>query len=321
MHLQKTRKSAYKRASNRKASAFLFGLSLALSSAVVGATDVPLPPVNLGSTSFQDGIAFPGWLVEETIEYNHAGQINNHLGDKIPGTNTFSAMSATTHVAYISNTRVLGGFYGAEILLPVADVDLATSFGPNSRNRGVGDLIVSPLILQWTDHKLFGVPYFHRFVVSVVVPTGSYRQDQPVNAGNNLVSLNPYYAFTVMPTEKVEFSARIHYLWNSENTKPFVGSGADSVQPGQAYHANFAASYEVSKGVRVGINGYYLNQLTEDKVNGQSQTNSKERVLGIGPGMELSGHGLSFYLNGYFESEARNRPEGYKVVFRLSKVF
>jgi len=305
----------------RKSMAILVWIGLTFAAGHVLAADIPLPPVNLGDTSFEDGIAFPGWLAEETIGYYHAGQINDHQGDKIPGSNKFTSVSATTHVAYISNLRLLDGFYGAEILLPLADVDLDTSFGPKDRERGVGDLIVSPFILQWTDHKLFGMPYFHRFVFSVTLPTGEYDRNRPVNIGSNVVSINPYYAFTIMPTDRVELSARLQYLWNSENDDPFAGLGAGTVQPGQAFHANYAASYELVKGVRLGINGYALQQLTEDKVDGRSQGNSKERVFGIGPGIKWSGNGLSLYLNSYLETGAENRPEGTKVVFRLSKVF
>jgi hypothetical protein len=305
----------------KKTLSILIWIGLIFGAGHVQAADIPLPPVNLGDTNFEDGIAFPGWLAEETIGYYHAGQLKDHLGDKIPGSNKLTSVSATTHLAYISHLRLLDGFYGAEILLPLADVDLDTSFGPKDRERGVGDLIVSPFILQWTDHKLFGMPYFHRIVVSVTLPTGEYDRNRSVNIGNNMVSINPYYAFTIMPTDKVELSARFHYLWNSENDEPFVGLGAGTVQPGQAFHANYAASYEVVKGVRLGINGYALQQLTEDKVDGHSQANSEERVFGIGPGIKWSGHGLLLYLSSYFETGAENRPEGTKVVFRLSKVF
>jgi hypothetical protein len=75
------------------------------------------------------------------------------------------------------------------------------------------------------------------------------------------------------------------------------------------------------RGVRLGLNGYALQQLTADKVDGRSQAKSEERVFGIGPGIMLSGNGVSLYLNSYFETGAENRPEGTKVVFRLSKVF
>lgn len=304
-----------------KALAILFGIGLFFCAGSAPAADVSLPAVNLGDTSFQDGIAFPGLLVEETIGYYHAGQINDHHGDNIPGSNKVTTVSGTTHVAYISNIRLLDGFYGAEILLPLADVDVDTTFGPKDRERGVGDLIISPFIVQWNDHKLFGMPYFHRFVFDITLPTGKYDRNRAVNIGSNVVSINPYYSFTIMPTDRLELSARLHYLWNSENDEPFVGSGARTTQPGQAFHANYAASYEVMKGVRFGVNGYVLQQLTEDKVDGHSQANSEERVFGIGPGVQFSGNGISLYINSYFETGAENRPEGTKVVFRLSKAF
>jgi len=260
-------------------------------------------------------------LVEETIGYYHAGQINDRHGNSVPGSNKVTTMSATTHLAYLTNYRLLGGYYGAELLLPLADVDVNASSGPKERERGIGDLIVSPFMLQWTDHKLFGMPYFHRFVVDLTLPTGAYDRTHAVNAGSNLFSVNPYYAFTIMPTDKLEFSARLHYLWNSENDRPFVGLGAGNVQPGQAFHANYAASYEVTKGVRLGINGYALQQLTADKVDGHNLSGSEERVFGIGPGIQFSGNGLSLFINGYVETGAENRPEGAKVAFRLSKPF
>jgi hypothetical protein len=325
MKLDKTGKMLFRKSTQgflgKKVLSILIWIGLIFGAGYVLAADIPLPPVNLGDTSFEDGIAFPGWLVEETIGYYHAGQFNDHQGDKIPGSNKLTTVSATTLVAYLSKYRLLDGFYGAGVLLPLADVDMDTSFGPKDREQGVGDLIVSPFILQWTDHKLFGMPYFHRFVFSVTLPTGKYDRNRPVNIGSNMVSINPYYAFTIMPTDKLELSARLHYLWNSENDDPFVGLGAGAVQPGQAFHANYAASYEVVKGVRLGINGYALKQLTEDKVDDRSQANSEERVFGIGPGIKWSGNGLSLYLNSYFETGAENRPEGTKVVFRLSKVF
>jgi Protein involved in meta-pathway of phenol degradation len=292
-----------------------------LSAGYAKAADIALPPMNLGDTSFQDGIAFPGLLVEEMIGYYHGNQINDANGDKIPGNNKLSTISANTHVAYITNYKILGGYYGAELLLPLADVDLDTSFGPNQRTRGVGDLTISPFILQWTDHKLFGMPYFHRFVLDITLPTGAYSSTRAVNAGNNMVSINPYYAFTIMPTEKAEISARLHYLWNSENDSPFFALNASDTQPGQVFHANYAASYEVAKGLRLGLNGYVLQQLTDDKIDGKSQSNSRERVFGIGPGLQYSTNGVMLYLNSYLETGAENRPEGTKFVFRLSKAF
>jgi hypothetical protein len=285
------------------------------------AADVPLPPVNLGETSFQDGIAFPGWLVEETFIYYHASSFTDSNGRDIPGSNRLTAASAVTHVAWISNFRLLGGFYGAEVLLPLAYLDFDTDFGPDGRERGLGDLIVGPFFIQWTDSRLFGMPYFHRLNLDFVLPTGEYSKNSSVNLGSNIYTFNPYYAFTLIPTDRLEVSARLHYLWCSENDDPFVGLGANDTQPGQAFHANFTASYEIFQDLRLGINGYYLQQLTDDKLDGDDQARSKERVLGIGPGLKYTFERLALYLNTYYETAAVNRPEGFRGIFRLSMAF
>jgi hypothetical protein len=216
------------------------GIGLLVCAGLASATDVPLPPVNVGESSFEDGIAFPGWLVEETFDYYLAGKFCDSQGGTLPGSYHHTTVSATTHIAYLSHFRLLGGFYGAETLLPVAYVDMNASHGPKEHEEGMGDLIVSPFILQWNNQHVFGMPYFHRFVAAIVLPTGEYDRTRPVNIGNNLVSINPYYAFTIRPTDKIEFSTRLHYLWNSENDEPFTGLGANDIQPGQAFHANFS---------------------------------------------------------------------------------
>lgn len=285
------------------------------------AMDIALPPVNLGDTSFEDGIAFPGWLVEETGGYYHAGSFSDAHGSRIPGANELTSVSSVTHVGYLSKLKILGGFYGTEILIPLVDVDMKTDFGPRGHKQGLGDLVVSPVILQWTDQRLFGMPLFQRVVVPVVLPTGAYDRHRVVNTGNHLVNLNPYYSFTLQPSQTLEVSARLHFLWNSRNEDPFVGLGATSTQPGQAFHANYAVSLKIAEGIRIGVNGYALQQLTEDKVNGLGQPNSKERVFAIGPGLKISQQTLSVYLNGYFESGTQNRPQGTKLIFRASKVF
>lgn len=301
--------------------AFFLAVAAALMLTSASAADLALPPVNLGETSFQDGIAFPGWLVEETFVYYDADRFTDSKGRDIPGSNRLTAMSAVTHVAWISSLRLLGGVYGAEVLIPLGYLDFDTDFGPNGRESGLGDLIVGPLFIQWTDSTLFGRPYFHRFNLDLVLPTGEYRRSSPVNVGSNIFTLNPYYSFTLIPTASLEISARLHYLWCSENRDPFVGLGAGDTQPGQAFHANFAASYEIWKGLRLGVNGYCLQQLTDDRIDGEEQARSKERVLGVGPGLKYTYERMSIYLNTYYETAAENRPEGFRGIFRLSMAF
>jgi hypothetical protein len=278
---------------------------------------VQLPAVNLGETNFEDGFAGQGWLLEEFPEAYVSSELKNSEGNTIPGRNRLTTYSTTTHVAYISKKRVLGGWLAGEVLQPLVDVDVQLANGTSSRVRGFGDLTFGPG-LQWAPKKIGNGVFVHRFAFDATVPTGTYSDRRPVNIGNHFVVVNPYYALTY-ERKKIEFSARLHYLWNSANNDPFVGFGIRNMQPGQAFHVNYATSYQLWKNVRLGSNGYWLQQVTDHQINGISVPNSRERTVGIGPGIQFSGGTIWFRLNSYIETDVHNRPSGIKVTFRISK--
>jgi hypothetical protein len=280
---------------------------------------VQLPAVNLGDTNFEDGFADRGLLLEEFPDVYVSGTLKDSNGATVPGTNTLTAIATTSHIAYISNKRIFGAWIAGEVLFPIADVQIKRAQGVDATERGFADPILGPIALQWAPKKIGSGVFVHRAEFALTVPIGKYSDQRPVNLGNHFVLINPLYALTYEWKSKFETSARLHYLWNSVNQDPFVGFGIKNMQPGQAFHTNYAASYEVLKGIRVGFNGYWLQQLTDHQIDGENVPNSKERTVGIGPGLELIGHGTWFYLNSYMETDVRNRPAGVRVTFRISK--
>ncbi len=302
---------------------FVLTLSFACTFTIhTAAAQVVMPPMNLGGTSFMDGVAGPGTLFEPVIiEHYHASKFVDSKGNVIPGANSVDAWANLFHVGHITTRRILGGFYGAEFLIPYASVDLKTDFGPKGKQSGMGDILVSPLILEWPGKKMGGRPFFSRFSVVFELPTGSYSAARPVNIGSNAGGAFAYYAFTIFPTSKTETSWRINYLWNARNSTPFTALSVASTQAGQAIHANYAVSYEMSPALRLGLNGYVLQQLTEHRLGTNSIPNSKERVVALGPGAQWSSGLWSAFANVDFETMARNHPEGYRVNITLRRVF
>jgi hypothetical protein len=61
--------------------------------------------------------------------------------------------STTSHVAFVSKKRFLGGWSVGEALLPLVDLDVQLANGTESRARGFGDLTVGPG-LQWAPKRL-----------------------------------------------------------------------------------------------------------------------------------------------------------------------
>ncbi len=280
---------------------------------------VNLPPVNLGATSFQDGRAGPGTLVQETFSVYSAEQFTDNQGDNLAVDSHLYSYAATTMIAHFTEYKILGGYYGFEALLPVVKLDV--DLFDHNKKSALGDLIVSPFMLQWNESKLFGLPLYHRVNFVFNLPTGSYGENKPLNIGSNALSFNPYYALTLQVTPRIDTSIRMHYLWNDKNDSPVTSSAADSTQAGQAFHINYASSYQVSDNIRLGIAGYYLKQFTQDRENGIRQMHSKESVFAIGLGFHYSKKGFTVAFNAYKESAAKNRPEGDKFNLRIAQVF
>jgi hypothetical protein len=297
---------------------FLALVWVSLSPHLCGA-QVQLPTVNLGDTNFEDGFGVPGVFAQEIADSNVAGELKDANGTRIPGQGRLIVYSATTHLVFVGKARVLGGWLAGEVLQPLVDLDVRPPDGASSRVRGVGDLTIGAG-LQWAPKRFRNGVFGQRVLLDVTIPTGSYSDKQPINTGNHFVVVDPYYAVTY-ERNKIEFSARIHYLWNSVNNDPPVEFDLRNMQAGQAVHLNVATSYEVRKKVRVGFNGYWLQQTTDHRINGIAVANSEERVIGLGPGVQLGGPEAWFHLNAYVETSVRNRPSGVKVTVRASRLW
>jgi hypothetical protein len=204
-------------------------------------------------------------------------------------------------------------------MLPYAGLELDPDSGPiQASSANLGDLLVGPF-LQWD--PIMG-PNGRRFVqrieLQMIFPTGDYDADNAVNPGSNVFSFDPYWAATLFATLKWTVSWRLHYLWNAENNDPFRLLGADDSQAGQAVHLKFASAYEViPKRLRLGLNGYYLQEITDKRLDGKRISDRTEQVLGLGPGLvyHFSKHDQLFF-NGYWETAAENRPEGSRFNLR-----
>ncbi|MCG8615786.1 MAG: transporter, partial [Desulfobacterales bacterium] len=211
------------------------------------------------------------------------------------------------------------------VIVPLVHLDLSygnsnTAF-PQDNGGGIGDILVGPY-LQWDPIMGKNGPRFmHRVEFQMIFPTGKYDEEKELNPGSNFFSFNPYWAFTLFLTPKLTTSGRIHYLWNAENDDPgrnYVSQGASDTQAGQAVHANFAMAYELMPSkLHVGINGYFLKQITDTQMDGDDVDDSKEQVLGIGPGLVYHfSKDNHLFINTYVEAGAENRPEGNRLNIR-----
>ncbi len=290
-----------------------------------------LPSVNLGFTSFLDGgpPAGPGFYFTQYLQHWSSDSLRDSRGNDLLPPNADEDLEVwigLSQFLYQSDQALLfNGKWGLDLIIPLVNLDL--SYGapnpnfPQDNGSGMGDILVGPY-LQWDPVMGKNGPRFmHRIELQMIFPTGKYDQDRELNPGSNFFSFNPYWAATLFITPKLTASTRLHYLWNAENNDPgrsWRARGANDIQAGQAVHGNFAMAYEVLKNrLRLGINGYFLKQISDTQMNGNDVPDTKEKVLGIGPGLVYHfSKDNHLFVNTYFESSAENRPQGSRINIR-----
>ncbi len=304
---------------------YFFVCSLLSGFVFITAGEAQLPGVNLGATSFLDGLpppGGPGWYFEEYFQYYKSSRLLDNDGNEVQlptsrgsfETPHVQAWVMLTQLIYQSNQQILPkGRWGLSLTVPVVVTDVSPDdfIGFQEQSYSLGDIFFGPFI-QWDPTVGKRGPFFaQRLEFDAVFPTGTYDSLKQVNAASNIFSLNPYWAATLFLHPKWNVSWRLHYLWNSTNPDT-------NVQAGQAIHLNFATSVELLKGrLHVGFNGYYLQQITDSRLNGSPIPDSKESVVGIGPGaLYIFSNKDVLFFNTYFEVEARNRTEGVRLNIR-----
>ena len=277
--------------------------------------------LNLGSTSFYDGFSGPaGWSWLSWLRHSSANRIKDGNGNNVPVFQDpkISSVAWVNQIAYAMPTSFGGWRPGFTAILPA--VALNSSFGPGpslkDSGSGFGDLMIGAALQSEPLVGAAGQPVFvQRFELDYVLPTGKYDRNSDINPGAGYASLIPYWAGTLFPAPRWETSWRLHYLYNFRNDKPassnpapFKGQTVANTQAGQAAWVNFTASYAVTPALSVGLNGYYFEALTDSRANGIRLPDSRERVLGLGPGlMWRAAPDLSVWINTYNESQVRNR--------------
>lgn len=292
-----------------------------------------LPGINLGFTSFLDGgpPAGPGFYYQQYVTYITSDEFKDANGDRLLPAfvdEDINVLILLFQGIYQSDTAIplIKGKWGLNLQLPVVATDI--SYGttvpglPEDNGTGIGDLLVGPFI-QWDPIMgKKGPIMLNRVEFQMIFPTGKYDENKELNPGSNFFYFNPYWAATVFIMPKWTLSWRLHYLWNDDNDDPNralrARFGATESTAGQAVHLNFASAYEVlEKRLRVGVNGYYLKQISDTEVNGRDVPDSKEQVLGIGPGAVYHfSQNDHLFFNAYFETQVENRAEGYRFNLR-----
>jgi len=297
-----------------------------------------------GSQSYPNGAeAFlagavppPGFYFLNYMYYYNADTMKDDNGDDIAAFDDVSVLANVFRFLWSSETQILGGNYCMHAFIPVLNTDLNFNVpvGPgNTRsydNTDVPYIIFSPFILSW--HLQEGKLHLVTSLVDVYVPTGQ-DDGNMATVGRNFWTIEPVVGITYMLNDW-EFSAKIMYDFSTsqDDFATVYGFNVDR-DPGQELHADYSISYAVTPSLRLGVNGYYYTQTTDDSydINSSIPAPVQEllradegmhsEVFAVGPGIWYNHKNMFFSLRNQWEMAAKNKTEGYNIWAKFTYAF
>ena len=250
------------------------------------------------------------WTLRNDIYFYDASTSRSvRSGNLEVGTELDFFMNFTTLV-YKPELELFGAQFAAGVFIPLVDVELDTSLSigdilvsASDSATGLGDIVLIPLLLYWNSGNI------HTSVAQfIVTPTGDYDADNLINKGLNYWSFDTNFALTYLnPETGRDFSFNIGHIYNTKNDDT-------NYQTGQELHLDVAFNQFLSETFAVGIQGFYLKQITGDSGSGALLGDFKAEAAGIGPALlwstRIGEQGVSFIAKWLHEFHAENRLEG-----------
>jgi hypothetical protein len=166
----------------------------------------------------------------------------------------------------------------------------------------------------------------------IYIPTGQ-DDGNMASVGRNFWTFEPVVAVTYM-AGPWEFSGKFMYDFNTSQEKYATVYGLEvDRDPGQEFHFDYSASYALMPNLRLGINGYYYTQTTDDSFDLddsipapvqdllRADEGMHSSVFAAGPGIWYNHKNMFFELRSQFEMSAKNKSEGQNIWFKFIYAF
>ena len=267
----------------------------------------------------------PGWSLP--LVYYHSSADAGGSRQFPRGGRLTAGLDVTADLMFVAPSYVLGkpvaggqlsfGLTGVFGRAKVGVEGTLTGPGGNTVSGSQSDALTSvgdlyPIAsLKWNDGN-------HNFMAYTMagVPVGSYEVGRLANLGTNHWSLDAGGGYTYLDAKKGhELSAVLGFTYNWENKDTQYKNGNDM-------HLDWAASQFFSEQLHAGLVGYFFKQVSGDSGAGAVLGDFKSQVSGIGPqvGYFFPVGAQKWYANlkGFYEFDAKHRPEGWNVWLTLA---
>ncbi|MCF8480218.1 MAG: transporter [Rhodospirillum sp.] len=264
-----------------------------------------------GGEGFMAGAVPPPGFYFLGYGIDYRGDLVGNNGDKValPGGSSVSirADAVAARALYVSDFQVLGGNWGAHLIVPLFDVRVEAG-SASQRKTGLGDITFNPAIMSWhwkDWHLATGL--------DITAPSGRYDAGDLANIGANYWSFEPLAAVTYRNEDGWEASTKLMYNIKTENT-------ATNYQSGDEFHMDYALVKNFEDW-SIGMGGYFVHQIQRDEVNGVEVADSIRRTFAIGPQIQYRYQNMAFSAKWQNEVYSRNTFDGNRFNLKFIYAF
>lgn len=294
-----------------------------------------------GAEAFMAGaVPPPGFYFLDYMFYYNADTMKDDSGDDIEAFDDVSVVANVFRFLWMSEKTILGANYGMHAFVPIIgqDLNFKVPVGPEHTrsydDTSVPYVIYSPFILAW--HLQEGKLHIVTSLADIYIPTGQ-DDGNMASVGKNFWTIEPVLGVTYM-LDNWEFSGKFMYDFNTtqDDYATVYGLEVDR-DPGQEFHFDYSVSYAITPSFRLGVNGYYYVQTTDDSYDMnstpvtlqfpavtdllQADEGYRSTVFAVGPGIWYNYQNMFFSLRNQWEMAAENKTEGYNIWAKFTYAF
>jgi hypothetical protein len=220
------------------------------------------------------------------------------------------ADSVTPRLIWMTPATFAGGEVGYYALMPLVHLRVSVPGSSDSRT-GNGDLQIAPLLAYHSGMVHWG------YAFEFVVPLGDYSSSHLANLGRHYLTVRPIAGWSYHDPVGWDVSTKVSVSVNARN-------GDTHYRSGSYFAGDYTVGYHVLPRMLVGLEGYFLEQFSDDKVRGATVDGNGNRaqVLGVGAGLQYQDpSGYSLESKFVRDTSVRNRSDGTSVWIRAAWKF
>ena len=221
------------------------------------------------------------WTVRNDLHYYDADIGASPRSSVVTDNNQVQLLINYLGLVHKPGWKLFGGEFAYGLTIPFGRFDIegnvlgeGTAQPFDDNNTVVGDLRLMPFHLSWRDDN-----YHYAVQQYLVAPTGDFNKGDFANLSLNYYSFETNFVFTYYNEQRgQDYNLVAGFNHNAEND-------VTNYKSGRELHLDFVFNHHLGETLAIGLHGYVLRQISDDKKQGAVLGGFESDAAGIGPAL------------------------------------